>query len=222
MHAVICVYLHGFLSSGQSQKGRWLLEKLRIEVDTNQAATAPGDVHPPQVFKEFLTLTYPIGSPLDSIQAIEAALQPLRANQNSSLILMGSSMGGYYAQFLGQKYTLPYIMINPALNPRPIFLENLGAHVNPSTGEELVIDLAYIQQVESFDVPLLNPKVPAMLLIDEGDEVIDKEWALSLYSNRADTTTEVHLFKGGDHAFQHMEEAWPLIKAFVAGLEPNV
>ncbi|MGM0541296.1 MAG: YqiA/YcfP family alpha/beta fold hydrolase [Pseudomonadota bacterium] len=212
MQSVICVYLHGFLSSASSQKGRWLVQQVQTENSQVQQASEA-------VFKEIITMTYPIASPAQSVQKIETLLQDLLTQKEHPIVLMGSSMGGYYAQFLGQKYKLPYIMINPALNPKPIFLENLGASYNPSTGEKFVIDNAYIQQLESYDVTRLDRRIPVMLLMDEGDDVIDVATALMKYQDKRALKTEIHVFKGGDHAFQHMSEAWPLIKSFVGRLE---
>lgn len=216
MQSVIGVYLHGFLSSANSQKGRWLVQQVQTE---NRQTLQTSEVRLEPVFKEIITLTYPISSPDESVQKVEALLQELLTQKNHSIVLMGSSMGGYYAQFLGQKYRLPYIMINPALNPKPIFQQYLGASTNPSTGEEFIIDEAYIQQLGSYDVTRLDNSIPALLLLDEGDEVIDVATALEKYQDKSDLKTEVHVFKGGDHAFQHLTEAWPLIKAFIGRLD---
>lgn len=212
MQSVICVYLHGFLSSANSHKGRWFVQQVQTEnSQVRQASEA--------IFKEIITLTYPISSPAQSVQKIETLLQALLTQKKHPIVLMGSSMGGYYAQFLGQKYKLPYIMINPALNPKPIFLEHLGASCNPSTGEKFVIDNAYIQQLESYNVAKLDRRIPVMLLMDKGDDVIDVAAALMKYQGKKNLKTEIHVFKGGDHAFQHLPEAWPLIKSFIGRLE---
>ncbi len=216
MQSVICVYLHGFLSSANSQKGRWLVQQVQTENSPTQQASEP--LSNP-IFKEIITLTYPISSPVESVQKIETLLQDLLTQKQQPIVLMGSSMGGYYAQFLGQKYKLTYIMINPALNPKSIFMQNLGASSNPNTGEKFIIDEVYIQQLECFDCAVLDNTIPSMLLLDEGDEVIDLPFALGKYQAESSTVSVVHIFKEGDHAFQHLEEAWPMIKAFVKNVK---
>ena len=216
MQSVICVYLHGFLSSANSQKGRWLFQQVQIE---NLQIQCASEILSVPIFKEIMTPTYPISSPSASIQKVETLLQDLMIQNNNPIVLMGSSMGGFYAQFLGQKYKLPYIMINPALNPKPIFLKNLGASHNPNTGEKFVINEAYIQQIERYDVAMLDLAIPTMLLMDQDDEVIDVAFALNKYPDRPRFKAEVHVFKGGDHAFQHLIEAWPIIKCFIGRLD---
>ncbi|WP_019556230.1 YqiA/YcfP family alpha/beta fold hydrolase [Thiomicrorhabdus arctica] len=217
MQSVICLYLHGFLSSANSQKGRWFVRQ--VQTENHQISHASETFLEQPVFTEIITMTYPISSPFESVQKIEALLQRLLTRKNQPIVLMGSSMGGFYAQFLGQKHKLPYIMINPALNPKPIFRQNLGVSTNPNTGEKFIIDETYIQQLDSFDVAKLDKSIPTLLLMDEGDEVIDVATALMKYQNKNDLKTDIHVFKGGDHAFQHLSEAWPLIKTFIDRLD---
>ncbi|MDX1351737.1 MAG: YqiA/YcfP family alpha/beta fold hydrolase [Thiomicrorhabdus sp.] len=209
MQMCIGVYLHGFLSSGKSEKGQWLTQQI---ADENKV------VQPP-LFTEFITVTYPIKSVQDSVHEIEKIIAQYPKKQNK-IILLGSSMGGYYAQYLGQKYQLPYIMINPALNPVPVFVENQGEHINPSTGEMVKIDKNYIADLQRYDVCTLKQTVPALLLIDKDDEVIDVAFAIQRYQplanrDKTDSCFETVIYSGGDHRFIHMEDAWPKIKAFI-------
>lgn len=203
MQSVICVYLHGFLSSANSHKGQWLAKKMAFEKKQNNA-----------VFNQLIRVTYPISSPEKSVLEIERVVQML-IEKGDKIVLMGSSMGGFYAQYVGQRFKLPYIMINPALNPRPIFMRNFGDHVNPATGESLTIDESYIAKLLAFDVARLDRSIPALLLMDQGDEVIDLPFALQRYQSCQSEKTRVKVFEQGDHAFQHLAEAWPLIKRFV-------
>lgn len=206
MNECIGVYLHGFLSSGKSEKGQWLAKKIASERSQS--------VKP--LFKKFITVTYPIKSVKHSVQVIENILLEHSKNLDK-IILLGSSMGGYYAQFVGQKYHIPYIMINPALNPTPVFLKNMGTHTNPSTGEEVCINQQYIADLQAFDVKLLQKDLPALLLIDIDDEVIDVDFAIQKYQTQQDEKNlKVIRFSGGDHRFVHMDKAWLDIKAFIA------
>ena len=206
MRDCIGVYLHGFFSSGNSEKGQWL--KSQVEQKTS-------------CFSEIYTPTYPIGSPQASVEAIDKCIQQAHAS-SSNVILLGSSMGGYYAQYFAQKYRLPYIMINPALNPTPIFNKNLGSHVNPATDEMFCIDMAYIEALQSLDVYDLQQNIPALLLLDTDDEVIDVEFALQRYVRKGSLSQnskfESVIFTGGNHRFIHMEQAWLDIQAFLEKL----
>lgn len=101
-------------------------------------------------------------------------------------------------------------MINPALHPLKLFNKYLGEHTNKVTGEHLVIDEHFVNQLTQYDQPI--PKeVPVLLLQDKNDEVIPYEWANEKYANRA----EINLYEGGNHAFQHLEQSWEDVKKFI-------
>lgn len=206
MQAYNGLYLHGFLSSGNSEKGQWL-KKIVNQQNLEQAN---------DVFNEIVTPTYSIKSPYASVSQIESLLKKMLDDKTKKVVLLGSSMGGYYAQYLGQKYHLPYIMINPALNPSPIFNENLGCHINPATHEKFCIDEAYIDELQGFNVNQLNREIPALLLIDTDDEVIDVDYALNRYeSSSCESQFSMVKYSGGDHRFIHMEQAWLEINKFL-------
>ncbi len=216
MQLPICIYLHGFLSSGNSLKGQWFAEQVRQK---NLSLKAGGKAL--AGFQDWLTPTYPLASPQASLLAIEELIRPLLNSPKTPLLFVGSSMGGFYAQYLGQKYRTPYVMINPALNPVPLFEAHMGMHQSTVTGETFCIDLAYIQALkglmfDSVNKPL-DTTIPALLLIDEGDELIDIPFALAQYQQPNSEFT-VQVYAGGDHAFQHLEEAWCEIKSFSSAI----
>ncbi len=216
MQLPICIYLHGFLSSGNSLKGQWFAEQVRQE---SLSLKAGGKAL--VGFQDWLTPTYPLASPQASLLAIEELIRPLLNSPKKPLLFVGSSMGGFYAQYLGQKYRTPYVMINPALNPVPLFEAHMGMHQSTVTGETFCIDLAYIQALkglmfDSVNKPL-DTTIPALLLIDEGDELIDIPFALAQYQQPNSEFT-VQVYAGGDHAFQHLEEAWCEIKSFSSAI----
>lgn len=210
MQTCIGVYLHGFLSSGNSEKGQWFKAQANLLADANEEL----------IFDEFITPTYPIKTPQESVEFIENLLLNLKDKWHK-VVLFGSSMGGYYAQYLGQKYGVPYILINPALRPIPVFKEHIGHHVNPSTHEPFCIDNSYIASLQTYDVKSLNNQVPAMLLIDTDDEVIDVDYALQAYNpskSKQGTKFTAVIYTGGDHRFIHLDQAWLNIKQFIKQL----
>lgn len=207
MPQYIGLYLHGFLSSGQSQKGQWFKSQLRGSFQANKKSN----------FKDWLTPTYPIGQVSNSIEKIEGELTDL-LEQKEKIVLLGSSMGGFYAQYFGQKYGLPYVMINPALNPEKVFNENLGVHENPATGETVNITKDYIDQLMAFKCDNLDSSIHSLMLIDQDDEVIDVSYALKQYPQGSHKHSDTVVYSGGDHSFIHLNEAWTEINCFVKGL----
>jgi hypothetical protein len=96
MHSVICVYLHGFLSSENSQKGRWLVQQVQTE---NREALQTSETRLEPAFKEIITLTYPISTPDESVEKVEALLQTLLTQKIILLSLWGLQWGAITHNF---------------------------------------------------------------------------------------------------------------------------
>lgn len=192
------LYLHGFLSSAASQKGQWFARQNR-----QHPKTPLGEFHCPTYHQKNL----PAG-----LTALESQLKVWQDNQ-SPVLLIGSSLGGYLVQYLGNRYQFPYVMINPALNPCELFNDYLGNHRNPHTGETLVLDHEYQHTLAKFDIPSPNPNLPTLLLADAADEVIDLDYAVQKYHHQP--RARVQVYPGGNHNFTHLILAWQEILDFV-------
>jgi predicted esterase YcpF (UPF0227 family) len=183
------IYLHGFNSTGDSAKGRFLKENL-LDISV-------------------LTPTYHF----DSRRAIPRLEKLIQENLSAEkpLMLIGSSLGGYYAQYLAHQFKLKTVLINPALMPLTTLSDYLGENTNFYTGEKYTLTQAHLDALLSLDIPdpCITP-VPTLLLLDKGDEILDYRVAVARYQNCA----EIVMFNGGDHQFQHMAASLSRIKAF--------
>lgn len=191
------LYLHGFLSTGQSAKAQWL-----------QNAFASMNV-------EVMSPTYPLRTPEASIDyltdLIEKQIQSDREGPPAWQIF-GSSLGGFYGQYLAKRYQVPLLMINPALRPWELSQQYLGLHEHPVTGEKIHVDAGFMSEIRKLDVDAVRP---SLVLLDRGDEVIPYRQAYDKY----DSVGQVEVFDGGDHTFQHLDDAWPKIKTFVKSFQ---
>ncbi|WP_024851129.1 YqiA/YcfP family alpha/beta fold hydrolase [Hydrogenovibrio kuenenii] len=196
------LYLHGFLSTGKSYKAQWFKKafaELGIEV---------------------LTPTYPLASPEKTIAYLKSVIEEdiLKLGATPAWQIFGSSMGGFYGEYLSELYGVPLVMINPALNPVSIFKQHYGEYEHPITGERFVIDDDFIEAIEKLITQ--NPvSAPSRLLLDKEDETVPYEFAYQKYQNVQQSKTLA--FEGGDHAFQHLEDAWQNVKTFVEGFKTS-
>ncbi len=181
----LLLYVHGFMSSGTTLKG--------------------------QAFKRHFsacfhvcTPTYPQRTPRASIAALEQIIQQAGAQRGA---IVGSSLGGFYGQYLAARYHWPLVMINPALDLACVPGSLEGVHVNPYTGEEVVVDEAWLAQL----VPLrTEPLADALLLVCADDTTVLPQCALERYDG---VGTRVMLPQGG-HACWPLTPALPALEAF--------
>lgn len=185
------LYIHGFNSSPQSLKatvtGRWLAR------------------HYPGV--NFLC------PPLSLFpQSAVASLESILAERDDEMYLVGSSMGGFYATWLAQRYACKAVLINPAVAPWRGKDYLLGEQINYHTGERCMFEERHLEALRAFDVPYLEHPQRIRVLLQTGDEVLDYRLALEKYR-----ACEPLVERGGDHSFQNFERHLPAIMDFFCG-----
>jgi len=147
--------------------------------------------------------------PYDPVKAISFLETFIELHDDGDLMLIGSSLGGYYAQYLARKFLCKVVLINPALNPIPLLLGQVGEQTNYYTGETYILTEEMVRSLAQYDV--MNPGkdgIPTVVLLDEGDEVIDYRDAKEKY----DGIGLVKVFAGGSHRFDHLQESAEFIR----------
>lgn len=124
---------------------------------------------------------------------------------NISLIV-GTSMGGFFASWLASSFGLPFVAINPAIDPSRSLRKHIGDGLtyfgNPYTLSAAVVD-AYA------GLPFRTDG-KGLVAVDLADEVIDSEETLTLVKGKLPTA----VFGGGSHRFDHMTELLPRLRDF--------
>ena len=114
------IYLHGFLSSGGSAKANQLAVYL--------AAERP-DIH-------YLRPTLP-DTPREAWAAVCDCIKAWLAHGPVGLI--GSSLGGFWATCAAEQFSLPAVVVNPAVHPQLLLEHFLGEQTNPYTGQRFTL-----------------------------------------------------------------------------------
>jgi len=195
----LIIYLHGFCSSPASWKSRLLGEFMQAR-DNGDQFVCP------------LLSPVPDEAATSISRLIEAAEGPVT--------LIGSSLGGHYANHLAEKHDLKAILINPAV-PQGDFLwgavdgvnldKFVGEHHNYHSGEHFVFTEEHAAQLRT----QVTPPTPSRywLLQEAGDEVLDYRQAQDFYAGCRQT-----LLPEGDHSFTQFPHFIPQILEF-AGIQ---
>jgi hypothetical protein len=114
------------------------------------------------------------------------------------LRFIGSSLGGYLATYLLEKYQGKAVLINPAVQPYKLLADYLGQHVNPQTGEEFTLEKIHTRQLAELDTLKIAAPENYWVLLQTADETLDYRLAEQKYS-----AAKLTIEQGGDHSFQN-------------------
>lgn len=157
------------------------------------------------------------GVDYDYTAPYEEILVHLRRAAGDADLIVGTSLGGYLAMRLGSLLGRPYAAINPAIDPA----DGLRAYIGSGTDHYGVDFVLEERAVRSYPpLPLGLAVERGIVLIDDGDEVIDVPAAIEM---AGEAGLRLAVFPGGDHRFQHMAEAIPFLEEHlecVAALVP--
>lgn len=112
-------------------------------------------------------------------------------------LIVGISMGGWYANLLGEMLVKPFVMINPSIYPHIGLQDKVGTHED-FNGVEFTLTQEVVD--EYCDIGSVGD---GFLLLDEDDEIIDA----SLTYSKIGGVYESIMFRGGNHLFEHMDES---------------
>jgi uncharacterized protein len=186
----VIIYLHGFLSSPQSQKAQQTLAYITT--------------HYPDILIEIPKLAH---YPQAAVDLIE---QLVKRHAGKKCHFIGSSLGGFLSTYMVQKFGGKAVVINPAVRPYELLADYMGAHVNPYTHEGFTLEASHIEQLINLDVKKIEQVENFWVLLQTGDETLDYRQALDKYQGAKLTVEE-----GGDHSFQDFERFLPDIFRFL-------
>lgn len=177
------LFIHGFASCGLGDKSRTLISHFgRRQVLTPDLAFAPA----------------------------EAAGQLVQLLDNHPIdLLVGSSLGGYYATWLNRERNLPAVLINPAVRPWELLTAHLGRHSRWCDGAAFDFTAQHVEQLRALYRPALRDGERYLVLLQTGDEVLDYRNAAHYYRD-----AQVVIEAGGNHRFENLADYLPAIETF--------
>ena len=189
MDRPLIIYLHGFCSSPAAWKSRLLAEEM--------ARRGLAD-----------SFVCPQLSPVPD-QAV-ADVSRLIAAAGRPVTLVGSSLGGHYANHLAEKHDLRAVLVNPAVVERLDLDYFVGNHRNFHDDTPFTFSAEHAAQLRR----QVSPPTPARywLLAETGDAVLDYRQATAFYKG-----CRQNIIDGGDHGFTKFPDFVPQLIEF-AGL----
>lgn len=153
------IYLHGFNSTKDSETAKKLLKH----------------------FPELITISYNYIDPDVAEKEID---ELVKKHTRDDLMMIGSSLGGFWALYFAQKYLSRAVVFNPSIYPSQTLKKYIGKVKNYSTGEEKVLTEFHVDAYKHYEKPI-KIGVPRTLVLGVNDEVLDYRIASKLMSGIA-------------------------------------
>lgn len=183
------VYIHGFNSSPASLKAQQL-RKAWLQLGFPETHLLIPQLH---------------HQPQRAIEQLHGAIAALEQP-----VLIGSSLGGYYATYLAQQHHLKALLINPAVRPHHLFDGFFTEQENLYTGERWLLTQGHLEALAALEVAAPADPARFQIWLQTGDETLDYCLAEQYYAG-----CSLHIEQGGDHGFQGFSEHLPALFAFV-------
>lgn len=123
-------------------------------------------------------------------------------------LLVGSSLGGYYALYLSSRFGYPAVLINPAIAPDVTLADRVGLNANFYDGAKFEWTRAHIDSLLDFRWEHIDES-RLLLLVQMGDELLDHTQTLSAFPG-----AEKIVEPGGSHEFDGFERMVDPIQTF--------
>jgi predicted esterase YcpF (UPF0227 family) len=180
------LYLHGFRSSPASTKAR-------------MTAIA--------VAERFPSVTWLCPAlPASPKQAMEHVLQATAGWPLEAIVVIGSSLGGFYATWLAERWGCKAVLLNPAVRPARDLARHLGEQtVWHDPEQHFVFESAHVDELIALEIAQITRPERYFAVIAKGDEVLNWQEMTGHYAGAA-----IKLLPAGDHALsdydQHLSE----------------
>ncbi|TDR50873.1 hypothetical protein DFP85_12137 [Halomonas ventosae] len=123
-------------------------------------------------------------------------------------LVAGSSMGGFLATLVAERYDLAGVLINPAVAPAGLVADWVGERFdNAYTGERFAIDAAHLEELEALTPERVTGE-RYLLLLGTADETLDPAEAFALYRG-----ARTILHPQGDHGLAALADYLPALLA---------
>ncbi len=185
------LYIHGFSSSGNATKANILRKHFG-----ESKVIAP---------------TLPV-NPVKTI----ALLHNIIDDGSGEIFAIGSSLGGFYANYMHKKCNLPCLLLNPSVQPH-ITLENrigLGMHFRQGTNEKFELTERHIEIFKGLFEEVVCVKADPKLLniiICKNDDLLDHSKTLELMNE----ANSLKVLKTGGHTMTNFESQISYIKNLI-------
>ena len=186
------VYLHGFRSSPNSSKAKLTGAAIQAKI----TAGAAWQWFCPQL-------------PPSPQGAIDLVLNHLQNAKPAQVVIIGSSLGGFYANWLAEHIGCRAVVLNPAVYAARELAPYVGQLTQYDSNEPFDFKAAYIDELKALQINQISMPERYFLMAAKGDELLDWHEMVRFYTNAHQLVLE-----GSDHGLSEYSRYLPQVLDF--------
>lgn len=194
MASSLLVYLHGFRSSPRSSKAVMTGNAVNILSSKDK----PFEWYCPQL----------LASPKMSLDMVTRHIDQSNADR---IVIIGSSLGGFYANYLAEKYGYKAVVLNPAVRAARELAPHVGMLTAYDSDEPFDFRPEYIDELKALQIEKITSPNRYFLIAAKGDELLDWREMVDFYTGANQLVLE-----GSDHGISEYEELLPKVLEFIS------
>ena len=193
MSRTLLVYLHGFRSSPRSSKAVMTGEGIKaLSSDAN-----PIEWYCPQL----------LASPKESMEMV---MKHIDQSKWDHMVVIGSSLGGFYTNYLAEKFDCKAVVLNPAVRAARELAPHVGMMTAYDSDEPFDFRSEYIEELKALQVESISNPDRYFLIAAKGDELLDWKEMTEFYEGATQLVLE-----GSDHGISDYADHLPQVLKFI-------
>jgi predicted esterase YcpF (UPF0227 family) len=139
---------------------------------------------------------------------VERQIQESAADR---VVVVGSSLGGFYANYLAEKYGCKAIVLNPAVRAPRDLAPHVGMMTAYDSDEPFDFRPEYIKELQALQVEKITNPSRYFLIAAKGDELLDWQEMVHFYPGAKQLVLE-----GSDHGIADYADHLPRVLEFIS------
>jgi predicted esterase YcpF (UPF0227 family) len=149
-----------------------------------------------------------LASPKFSMDLVKAYIDQSQADR---IVVIGSSLGGFYTNYLAEKYACKAVVLNPAVRAARELEPHVGILTSYDSDEPFDFRPEYIDELKALQVEKISSPERYFLVAAKGDELLNWQEMVDFYP-----AAKHLILEGSDHGIADYAEHLPQVLQFIS------
>ena len=143
-------------------------------------------------------------------ESMDMVCNHINNSKKDRIAIIGSSLGGFYANFLAEKYQCPAVVLNPAVWAPRELAPHVGMLTMYDTNEPFDFKSQYIEELQALQIENITNPERYFLIASKGDELLSWEDMVAFYPDAHKLVLEE-----SDHGISDYALYLPIVTQFI-------